>query len=317
MERSIIFDVWRSIFHSCDVLTAFRLSFTCTFFWGRFKDEPKIARWKKLNPEYCMIEASSIGDLDLVDRFRIKLSWRKNLNIKFRAPSIFRAALNNHEHVVKYFLSGIGSAELTVWKNLAYAMRGNEEYINYLNSVFTGGYASRTYFMTAALFGELELVKWLTFFVGYDRTDPVKFNDILEYATKGGHLEIVNWVISLHSNEKESKLAAAGHFAAHYGNSDILQWVFDQGTKSDFMSSVPVWAAKRNDFTMLLWAAENDISLNSEAICEYAVSNGNLDMLIYARQKGVPWRWKTVRNIAIKRKNQEIADWLYAHKSSR
>lgn len=311
MENVFPFDFWRLIFQACDVLTAKKLASTYKFIWNRLKNDGKIARWKKLDPAYSFIEACSIGDLDLAQFFQRKFSWLKNnMCTKCEMSGIYRAARNGHENIVDYFVGRAKLNDLLFWAILGRAVRCHEPSIYFIQGLNWNTYKWRMYFIRAAYFGELEFLKWLRKFCG----GVMYFHLAFQYAIKGGHLDVVKWAFSTSGFRKNGDDILAGNYAALYGQPHILQWLYNEGTKLDDM--VPVYAAQRNDLTMVIWSFENDIPLRSRGICEYAVINGNLDILIYARQYGVPWRWKTVWRVARRRKNREMIEWLHSHKST-
>ena len=131
-------------------------------------------------------------------------------------------------------------------------------------------------FAKAALFGHLEVVKYLrTLGIPWDK-------NTCRYAARNGHFELLKWV---RANECPwDKRTCA--YAAMRGHLEILKWArANQCPWDEYTCS---YAAANGHLELLKWCRANQCPWNKWT-CSYAAANGHLDLLKWCRANQCPW----------------------------
>ena len=105
---------------------------------------------------------------------------------------------------------------------------------------------------------------------------------IVDYAARGGHLNILKWARANGSpwyRHTAAYLAEGGHLEA-------LKWVMTNGYR--WKSNICEYAAKGDQLEVLEYARANDCPWDKDT-CLAAVTAGNLDILKYLTESGCPW----------------------------
>lgn len=133
----------------------------------------------------------------------------------------------------------------------------------------------RLLYITACNYGQLETIKWAI------SNGIPGYHCVLNSAISAGNLDIIKWAIK---NKYDTTYALS--FAMESGNIDILKWLISEEGGSC------VW--NKTFFFE----------------CEWAIWNGHLDILKYARSLENPVPWGLACRTAIQTGNLEILQWL-------
>ncbi len=177
-----------------------------------------------------------------------------------------------------------------------------------------------TYF---AKCGYINLIKYIRS-MGFDTSN------IIKYAAKYGHLEVIqfafanNYNMSIYGNIIGSILVNEANdwisvkcyddhpahiYAAKYGHVEILQWAKDNEMTEKF--NLCNIAAAYGHLNMLQWARNNGYEWYVD-VCHHAAENGHLDILQWARANGCPWdSWTSV--CAAECGQLDILQWVLAN----
>jgi len=108
---------------------------------------------------------------------------------------------------------------------------------------------------------------------------------IFDEARIGGHVEVVEWLWQVCSDNDKSKICFS---AANEGHLELLKWARERGCSWD--KRVCFTAAGRGDLEMLQWARENGCRWCTKT-CLWAARNGHLQVLRWAVENGCPINW--------------------------
>jgi hypothetical protein len=134
----------------------------------------------------------------------------------------------------------------------------------------------------AALFGDLEMIKWLR-----EQRVPCD-KDACDYAAQGGHLEVLKWL-----REQEAPLGEwTSVHAAKGGHLEILKWAREQGCGLNQWTYA--YAAKQGHLEILKWLREQGCYCDEwEETCVFAAKEGHLEVLKWIEKQGIYWKYIT------------------------
>ena len=140
-------------------------------------------------------------------------------------------------------------------------------------------------FAKAALFGHLEVVKYLrTLGIPWDK-------NTCRYAARNGHFELLKWVRANQCPWDKRTCA----YAAMRGHLEILKWArANQCPWDEYTCS---YAAANGHLELLKWCRANQCPWDKWT-CSYAAANGHLDLLKWARANQCPWNKELCANAA-------------------
>jgi hypothetical protein len=141
------------------------------------------------------------------------------------------------------------------------------------------------YFLEAAAGGQLETLKWL-------RANGCPSGDadpgfegntrIAGPAAQHGHLEVLTW---LQENGYELDGWACA-YAAKGNQLETLQWLFANGCP--YNEETCAWAAIEGHVDVLEYAMAEGVECG-EYTCASVAERGTLDMIIWLRERDIPW----------------------------
>lgn len=149
----------------------------------------------------------------------------------------------------------------------------------------------------AAEEGHLELIKWVWDQGVRENSDCGK---VCAIAAKKGHFELLKWLIS----NKFSYSNTLSDYAAVGGHLEIVQWTFDLGCKG---INILKAAVKGGNIRILDWLSTQGIN-DPTWIYFYAVDEGQLQVLKWARMKGCEWPDPFIITLPF-RDNLEMFQW--------
>jgi hypothetical protein len=184
--------------------------------------------------------------------------------------------------------------------------------------------------------GNLEVLKFLRM-----ERYSVRSLEQVGYAIEGGHVDVLNWLVSNNSELRENISQNLGHLllsmktAVRKNHVDALIWVhenfgfppdssilYDEATSSgnfemlkflrnlgiNFSTVAALGLAKSGNFEMIKWARDHGCPIYPYT-CTAAAAAGNLEMMIWAREEGCPWSYTTCSRAV----NLEILQWARDH----
>ncbi|MBQ6615090.1 MAG: ankyrin repeat domain-containing protein [Thermoguttaceae bacterium] len=188
----------------------------------------------------------------------------------------------------------------------------------------------------AAYLGDLDRVKKLDLDLHKQSLyhQHTGYNNALFYAARGGHLEIVQWLVEKGGNINAAKYHLSMNvlfFAAESGNIELVKWLIEHGavTKLEDHShetrNVILYAAKSGNWKLVQWLNENgeDIKadINGETVLHYAAESGELELVKWLVEKkklkinALSKSGKRPIWFAAKSGNLELIRWFVHHES--
>ena len=237
-------------------------------------DELSAAIRKQENEESCAIYKLPKDELKLI------FEYIGGKNYRFIACTSYRFQ--------KVYLAAFAEEALTSIRNAAVSVSCTQLYLDSENP----GYDTRVkaLFLAAARGGQLNALKW-----GEDSGyDMKKLLDWYTFAQAAlfGHLEVVKYLRRLGIAWDEWTCASA----ARGGHLELLKWV--RANQCPWTTSTCRNAARNGHLTLLKWARANQCPWN-ERTCSYAAENGHLKLLKWARANQCPWDDWTCRYAAM------------------
>ena len=162
----------------------------------------------------------------------------------------------------------------------------------------------------AAKNGHLEVVKWL-----HENHIEGRTDEAMDWAAKNGHLEIVIW---LHLNRKE-RLTSGGmcttdamDWAAHNGYLEVVKWLHENRQEGCTMNAMN-FAASNGHLEIVKYLHQNQKMCTYLAM-DWAAYNGHLEVVKWLHENRTEGCTTYAMDIAAKEGHLEVIKWLHENR---
>ena len=207
----------------------------------------------------CPWDANACAAAAEHGRFEV-LKWLKEIRCRLDAKTCAAAAMNGHLEILMWL-----KANGCTWNSKAYT--------------------------NAAQYRHYEVLKRMR----ENDAAPSWDEEVCAFVAQRGDWEILKWARGQGCPWDERTLAAA----AQGGHLEILKWAREQGcpwAETGGYSVLTPRAERRygtgavkGHLQVVIWAVENGFHVTREA-CEYAASNGHLEILNWLKANAWPWK---------------------------
>jgi hypothetical protein len=183
------------------------------------------------------------------------------------------AIKTNDVYMLKRCIEISGSKCRTNYWTLA-AMYGNLDIMKWLLDNTARGYTNgHVSFDTAAEYGHLHILKWLH---GLDMCFGVRASrHAMDWASMNGHLEVIKW---LHENRTEGCTTDAIDNAAMNGHLDVIKWLHANRTEG-YTDSAIESSVENGHVEVVKWFHANGMIDGTKKLARLACVNGRLEIL--------------------------------------
>ncbi|EFA75461.1 hypothetical protein PPL_10965 [Heterostelium album PN500] len=168
----------------------------------------------------------------------------------------------------------------------------------------------------AAFTGSLQAIEYLM----ANRTEDLEKSQICRYATRGGHIHVIEYMIKKHRTKYEEEILKTDwdnligtctifDCAVKFNRYDILKLLHSNGMK-ECSTSVFVLAASCGNVAMLRWLQENTTCTCGSQATAYASANGHLEAVLFLVGNQVSQDYDSALQEAIKYGHLETAQWI-------
>ncbi|KAL6052372.1 Ankyrin repeat domain containing protein [Balamuthia mandrillaris] len=227
------------------------------------------------------------------------------------AQVMSNAARGGHLEVLKWALADADQSSYSTrvaWKAVckAAATAGHTHLLCWAVNALQNPYQvfSQKTAECAALAGHVKTLQWMK----KATKGLLKPSRISRKAAKGGHLDVLQWVVEeLNFDPTGDTKVFCG--AARGGSLEMLQWLCDRGAVCSGKSDACAAAAKGGHMEVLQWLLSNGGLLDG-SVFQNAAKGGHVTMLQWLWENNCPWSRRAFRG-AVDKGRMEALRWLY------
>ncbi|EFA77571.1 hypothetical protein PPL_12174 [Heterostelium album PN500] len=155
---------------------------------------------------------------------------------------------------------------------------------------FENGGIKITVFDSAAYMGRLDMIEYLlekrlAKVFRYTEVLDLPSSKIFEFAIRGGHLHLVEYLLNNHKSLAFKNEYRVLDSASEFNRFDIVKLLFNHGIKNYSMEFLD-YAVKNGNLELLKWSRANTNARLSNNVLSIAALNGDLECLKWLNQNG-------------------------------